>query len=277
MSKESKIHQGHKIIEIDIKNKYNLDNVIADIKLLSNSINELTQYKINCDIEEKMIEKKEDFYKKIIEEFQKSILSKTMSQSTNLSMDVQKIENQLKLIENIKNNNKEALINFVDRDDELGFEEYHNKIKEYKNTEKFKHEDEYEIFINPSLKFFETDFLDINIKEYNDNMGIIIGELNINIDGLDKQIQLRFNQDAIDEILINLQINLDNMDEDKISYSCFLILKNKNCITSANLNERMVHNGILILGKTIIKNSLKNIIDENHQCHVKLVLAELKF
>ena len=109
-----------------------------------------------------MIEKKEDFYKKIIEEFQKSILSKTMSQSTNLSMDVQKIENQLKLIENIKNNNKEALINFVDRDDELGFEEYHNKIKEYKNTEKFKHEDEYEIFINPSLKFFETDFLDIN-------------------------------------------------------------------------------------------------------------------
>ena len=277
MSKESKIHQGHKIIEIDIKNKYNLDNVIADIKLLSNSINALTQYKINCDIEEKMIEKKEDFYKKIIEEFQKSILSKTMSQSTNLSMDVQKIENQLKLIENIKNNNKEALINFVDRDDELGFEEYHNKIKEYKNTEKFKHEDEYEIFINPSLKFFETDFLDINIKEYNDNMGVIIGELNINIDGLDKQIQLRFNQDAIDEILINLQINLDNMDEDKISYSCFLILKNKNCITSANLNERMVHNGILILGKTIIKNSLKNIIDENHQCHVKLVLAELKF
>jgi len=277
MSKESKIHQGHKIIEIDIKNKYKLDNVIADIKLLSNSINELTQYKINCDIEEKMIEKKEDFYKKIIEEFQKSILSKTMSQSTNLSMDVQKIENQLKLIENIKNNNKEALINFVDRDDELGFEEYHNKIKEYKNTEKFKHEDEYEIFINPSLKFFETDFLDINIKEYNDNMGEIIGELNINIDGLDKQIQLRFNQDAIDEILINLQINLDNMDEDKISYSCFLILKNKNCITSANLNERMVHNGILILGKTIIKNSLKNIIDENHQCHVKLVLAELKF
>ena len=108
-------------------------------------------------------------------------------------------------------------------------------------------------------------------------MGVIIGELNINIDGLDKQIQLRFNQDAIDEILINLQINLDNMDEDKISYSCFLILKNKNCITSANLNERMVHNGILILGKTIIKNSLKNIIDENQQCHVKLVLAELKF
>ena len=48
-------------------------------------------------------------------------------------------------------------------------------------------------------------------------------------------------------------------------------------VTSANLNERMVHNGILILGKTIIKNSLKNIIDENHQCHVKLVLAELKF
>ena len=98
----------------------------------------------------------------------------------------------------------------------------------------------------------------------------------MNVDGLEKPLQLRFNQDAIDEILINLQIDLENFNEDKITYSSYLILKNKNCITSANLNERMVHNGILILGKTIIKNSLKNIVDENHKCHVKLILSEIK-
>ena len=79
-----------------------------------------------------------------------------------------------------------------------------------------------------------------------------------------------------DEILINIQINLDFFDEEKIDYACYFILKNKDSITSAILNEKMVHNGILILGKTIIKNSLKNIIDENNKCHVKLILAEFK-
>ena len=122
-----------------------------------------------------MIEKKEDFYKKIIEEFQKSILSKTMSQSTNLSMDVQKIENQLKLIENIKNNNKEALINFVDRDDELGFEEYHNKIKEYKNTENNKNNNSINNSINvenerkSKVRFSNNDNYFENIKEDDEN------------------------------------------------------------------------------------------------------------
>ena len=96
------------------------------------------------------------------------------------------------------------------------------------------------------------------------------------MEGLDNPIQLRFNQEAIDEILINIQINLDFFDEEKIDYACYFILKNKDSITSAILNEKMVHNGILILGKTIIKNSLKNIIDENNKCHVKLILAEFK-
>ena len=72
-----------------------------------------------------------------------------------------------------------------------------------------------------------------------------------------------------------MQINLDNLDEEKIRYSCYLILRNKNLITSAYLNESMVHNGILILGKTIVKNSLKNILDDN-KCHFKLIISEIK-
>ena len=276
MSNESKLHQGHKIIDIVGKNKYNLDNINHDIKTLSDTIKDLTQYKINIEIDSKLVEKKEDFYKKMVDEFQKKILSKTMRKSTSLSVDNQSIEKQLKLIENIKNNNKDAIINFVERDDKIGLEEYHQRIKDYKDINKYKHDDQYEIFIKPSLKFLETDFNVVDIMENNDNIGEVIGELNVNVEGLDKPIQLRFNQEAIDEILINIQINLDFFDEEKIDYACYFILKNKDSITSAILNEKMVHNGILILGKTIIKNSLKNIIDENNKCHVKLILAEFK-
>lgn len=276
MSKESKYHEGHKIVDIARKNKFNIDNVIQDIKSLSFSLKNLTQYKINIEIEEKIIEKKQDFYKKQLEEFQHMINNRTSSKSTKLDLDKQQIEKQTKQIEGIQNNHKEALINFVDRDDKLGLEEYHNKVINFKDTDKFIHNDYYDIFINPSLKFYETDFTPIEIKENEENIGEIIGEYNYDIEGMEHNVQLRFNQEAIDEILINIQINLENFDEDKISYSCFLILKNKNCITSANLNERMVHNGILILGKTIIKNSLKNIIDENNKCNVKLILSETK-
>ena len=276
MSNESKLHQGHKIIDIVGKNKYNLDNINHDIKTLSDTIKDLTQYKINIEIDSKLVEKKEDFYKKMVDEFQKKILSKTMRKSTSLSVDNQSIEKQLKLIENIKNNNKDAIINFVERDDKIGLEEFHQRIKDYKDINKYKHDDQYEIFIKPSLKFLETDFNVVDIMENNDNIGEVIGELNVNVEGLDNPIQLRFNQEAIDEILINIQINLDFFDEEKIDYACYFILKNKDSITSAILNEKMVHNGILILGKTIIKNSLKNIIDENNKCHVKLILAEFK-
>ena len=276
MTNESKLHQGHKIIDIVGKNKYNLDNINHDIKTLSETIKVLSQYKINIEIDSKLVEKKEDFYKKMVDEFQKKILAKTMNKSTLLSLDNQNIEKQLKQIENIKLNNKEAIINFVERDDKIGLEEYHQRIKDYKDIIKYKHDDKYEIFIKPSLKFLETDFNVVDIMENNDNIGEIIGELNVEVEGLDRPIQLRFNQEAIDEILINIQINLDNFDEEKIDYACYFILKNKDSITSAILNEKMIHNGILILGKTIIKNSLKNIIDENNRCHVKLILAEFK-
>ena len=199
-----------------------------------------------------------------------------MKKTSKLNSDKQNIESQVNQIEGVKNNHKEALINFVERDDELGLEEYYDKIKQFKDTDKYVHNDAYEIYMNPSLKFFETDFMEVDIKDYDENIGDIIGELNFNLEGINDQLHLKFNQDAIDEILINLQINLDNLDEDAVTYSCYLILKNKNCLNSANLNERMVHNGILILGKTIIKNSLKNIVDAEHKCHVKLILAEIK-
>ena len=275
MSKESKIHKDHNIIEIEKIKKYNINEIYEDINSLSDITKELSQYKINTEIEEKIIEKKDEFYAKMIDEFKQLISSKHTNRTTKLCLEKQQIQTQLNHIDGVKDNHKEALINFITRDDELGLEDYHKKIKDFKYTDKYIHNGIYNIFINPSLKFVETEFYAVEIREYEENIGEIIGELDIDNKELNKKIQLRFNQEAIDEILINLQISLDDLNEDQISYSCHLILKNRNCITSANLNERMVHNGILILGKTIIKNSLKNIV-EDHKCNVKLILAEMR-
>ena len=77
--------------------------------------------------------------------------------------------------------------------------------------------------------------------------------------------------------MFHILVLSQDFDEDKIRYACYLILRNKNLITSAYLNESMVHNGILILGKTIVKNSLKNILDNYNKCHFKLILSEMKF
>ena len=55
MSHENKLNQGHKIIDIVWKNKYNLDNINHDIKTLSDTIKDLTQYKINIEIDSKLV------------------------------------------------------------------------------------------------------------------------------------------------------------------------------------------------------------------------------
>ena len=274
-NKESKIHQNHKIIEIEKKNKYNIDQLITDVNSLSDTIGELNQYKINNEIENKILEKKDEFFKKMTEEFIKRFESGMLKKKSQLELNVKQIENQVKKIDGIKLNHKDALMNFVERDDQIGFNEYHQKVQNYKNIDNYIHNDIYEIYLNPSLKLYETDFFSMDIKENEE----VLGEYLFNINGLNKQLHFRFNQDAIDEVLINLQIIGDkdeNWDPNEITYCSYIVLKNKNCITSANLNERMFHDGILILGKTIVKNSLKNIIDVDNKCHIKIILAEFK-
>ena len=211
------------------------------------------------------MEKREDFYKKMVDEFQTKIISETKYKSTKLNLNNKNMEGRLNQIQGIISNNKDTIIHFVENDDSIGLKEYHKKIKDY-----------IEIIIKPSLKFFETNFNIIEIKESKNYNGEIIGELKIGIEGIDKPIELQFNQIIINKILINIKINLGDSDEEKMDYTCFLILKNKNSITPLTLNEKYKHNGILILGKTVLKNSLKNILDDDNHCNVKLIIAELK-
>ena len=222
------------------------------------------------------MEKREDFYKKMVDEFQKKIISETKYKSTKLNLNNKNMEGRLNQIQGIISNNKDTIIHFVENDDSIGLKEYHKKIKDYINIYGYKQDEQFEIIIKPSLKFFETNFSIIEIKESKNYNGEIIGELKIGIEGIDKPIELQFNQIIINEILINIKINLGDSDEEKMDYTCFLILKNKNSITPLTLNEKYKHNGILILGKTVLKNSLKNILDDDNHCNVKLIIAELK-
>ena len=256
-SNESKLHSGHTIIEINRKNKYNLEDINIDIKSLSNIIKDLNQYKLYNELESKFMEKREDFYKKMVDEFQKKIISETKYKSTKLNLNNKNMEGRLNQIQGIISNNKDTIIHFVENDDSIGLKEYHKKIKDYINIYGYKQDEQFEIIIKPSLKFFETNFSIIEIKESKNYNGEIIGELKIGIEGIDKPIELQFNQIIINEILINIKINLGDSDEEKMDYTCFLILKNKNSITPLTLNEKYKHNGILILGKTVLKNSLK--------------------
>ena len=274
-NKESKKHQNHKIIDIEKKNKYNIDELLSQVNSLSDVNKELNQYKINYEIENKILEKKEEFFKKMAEELELRFSNRLKTKKENLLMNIERIDNQLKKIDGIKYSHKDALMNFVEREDQKGFNEYLLKVEDFKKTENYVHNDNYGVYLNPSLKFFETDFFEIDIMENEE----ILAEYKFTIDGLKKQLHFRFNQDAIDEVLINLQIIGDKdeiWDQNNITYFSYIVLKNKNCITSANLNERMFHDGVLILGKTIVKNSLKNIVDDNNKCHVKIVLCELK-
>ena len=61
------------------------------------------------------------------------------------------------------------------------------------------------IFSKAFIKFYETDYIDIDVDEDNE----IIGEKKFNVEGLNQELNLKLNGEADDEILINLLVNLN--------------------------------------------------------------------
>ena len=269
ISKESKIHEGHRIITIEQKNKYNLDEIKEEINNLSNVVNEISEYKEIIEMDGKIIEKKEEFVKKVIDEFKDYYAKKSGEKKDILDKKSNLIQNQLDRINNIRNSYTESLNNFVERDDENGFKEYQQKIKNYKDTNDYQYPNNFDISFNPNLKFYETDYIDIDINEYDEN----IGEMYFNIEGIEKQLHFKLNGEAIDEVLVNLQIESDKLGDDKDRYFGLILFKKNNKATYLFLDEKMVHNEILILGRTIVRSGLKSIVDDQNKCHFKLILA----
>ena len=268
-NEESKIHSGHKIISIEQKNKYNLDEVKNEINNLPNVVNEIKGYKRNIELENKILEKKEEFMLTIIEIFTKYIGKKNESKKYELAKKNKLIKNQVDNINKVTNSYFDALTNFIDREDVNGCEEYYNKIKNFRDINRYKNTNNFNIYLKPNLKFYETDFIQIDINENNET----IGEGYFVVEGIDNQLRLKFSGETINEVIINLLINLQNIQTEKQEYYASLIVKIKNSALLLPLNEKMALNGTLILGKTILKNGLSALVDQNSKCHVKLVLA----
>ena len=270
MSEESKIHKDHKIISIEQKNKFKLDEIKEEINGLSSVVGIIKEYKDNIESDKTIIEKKEEFFIKVLDEFK--MFYKKKNESINYDLDIkhQIIVKKLDNINNIRNSHIDSLNNFVQRNDENGFNDYREKIKQLKELDGLKYPNDFVISLNPNLKFYETDFIDIDINENEET----IGEIYFNFDDFDKQLHFKLNGEALDEVLINLQIETDKLEDVKDRYFAYLIFRNQNNnITSINLDEKMNHNEILILGRTIIKSGLKNIVDKENRCHVKIILS----
>jgi hypothetical protein len=268
-NEESKIHFGHKIISIEQKNKYNIDEVKNEINNLPNVVNEIKGFKNNIELEKKIIEKKEEFIVKMIEIFTKYLGKKNESKKNELVKKNKLMKNYMDNIKIVKNSYIDALTNFVDREDVNGCEEYYNKIKNFNDINRYKLTNNFNIYLKPNLKFYETDFTQMDINEYNET----IGEVYFAVEGLNNQFHLKFSGEAINEVIINLLIYLGNINTEKQEYYASLIIRIKNNVVLLPLNETMVLNGTLILGKTILKNGLSALVDQNSKCHVKLVLA----
>jgi hypothetical protein len=270
ISEESKIHKDHKIISIEQKKKFNLDEVKEEINNLSNVVVELNSYKKNLDVVHKLVETKEEFIKKVLDEFKEFYSKRSQNKLFDVDLKNQLLKNQLDRINNARSKHNETLNKFVENDDLIGFEGYKKEITEYKNTNRYYYPKQYDINLNPKINFYETDFIAMDINEYNE----IIGESQFAIQGFEKVLNFRLNGEAIDEVLLNLQFETDKKEDAKDRYFGFLMFQsNDNSITTIGLDEKMEHNEILILGRTIVKSGLKSIVDKDKKCHFKLILA----
>ena len=269
MSEDSKIHKGHKIISIEQKNKYNLDEVKEEINNLVNVIEEIKGYKDNLNIDNKIIEKKNEFMTKTLDEFKVFYNKKSGDKRLDLDIKCQLIQNQLDKLNNIRNSYIESFNNFIEREDENGFKEYIKNLKDFKNTNIFKYPNNYNILFNPNLKFYETDFIDLDINENDDT----IGEMNFYVDGIEKPLLLKLNGETMDEILVNIQIESDKLGDEKDRYFALLLFKKDDSIINLNLEEKMLINETLVIGKSIVRHGLSTIVDEQHKCHFKLILS----
>ena len=63
------------------------------------------------------------------------------------------------------------------------------------------------------------------------------------------------------------------MGEEKDRYFALVLFKKNNINQYLFLEEKMILNEILILGKTVLRNGLKSIVDEQNKCLVKLIIA----
>jgi hypothetical protein len=253
----------------------NVRNIIEKINIENMDLNDkIKDYEIQCS------NFKNDNYtlnNVVIKE--RDLRCEKERQNQRLNYTTSSINNQLEAINQIKASCSESLNNFVERDDENGYHEYQKKILSLKDVKKFSYlNNNNNIFSKTFLKFYETDYIDIDVDENNET----IGEKKFNIEGLNQELHLKLNGETDEEIIINLLINLnafgdENERNESQKYHGYLLINNNCNVIGIFLNEKMIHENVLILGRTIIKNGLKTIVNEENKIHAKLILSHFNF
>ena len=269
LNKEHEVHSGHKIIDIEQRKRFKVDEVKSDINNFSKTIEEVDKYQLNLSNEIKIRKKKCDFYDKIIDGMKKLYNDKIERMDDDLYMKLTSIKNRKEEIRKIKETNEESIENYIVQNDLDGFNEYHQKIKNLQNLNDLKPPDNLEIVFKPQIKFFESDFMDIDIDLNKDLMGEYVCKL----EGFGPEIKIKFQKQVDDEVLASLFIEMDKPDENKERYDGFLITKNKDFISAGALEEKMYIDKNLILGRTLLRKSFFTVVDENYQSHVKLIFV----
>ena len=273
LNKEYEVHSGHKIVDIEQKKNFKIDDVKSDINNFSKTIDEISKYKINLSNEIEIRKKKCYFYDRIFEDMKKLYNDRIERLNDDLCMKLTTINNRTEEIKKIKENNEESMENYIVQNDLEGFNEYHKKIKELQNLDNFKPADNLEIAFKPQITFLESDFLDIDIDLNKD----MLGEYSCKLEGFEHEIKIKFQKQVDDEVLASLFIEMDKPDENKERYDGFLITKNKDFISAGILEEKMYIDKNLILGRTLLRKNFFTIVDENYQSHVKLIFAHCSF
>lgn len=267
-NEESKIHNGHQIISMKEKNRFNLESLKKDLDRLPFIVKQLLRFKDNLEKDNKILEKKQQFMKNVISDISEIYYKRSSNKKFNLEVNRKILEDHIKEINILKNSYAETLKNYIANNDQYGIKELKQKLIKYNDINQFQYLNNFDTYLNPNLNLYETDYLEININLYNETLG----EIHFNIQGIDKQIHLKLNGETLEEILINLLIKL-NEDNNNENYYAFVLIKKKNDIVSIILDEKMIHDGTLILGKTLIRDKLIAFVDEHNKIYIKVILV----
>lgn len=274
---ESKNHLNHLVITTEQDKKFKIQKTLSEIKNISNIKGNLENYSDNINSELKVYKNEEDSIVEMIEEFKNIFKEKIEIKKKELQEKSQKIQKRIDDIDKAVNYSEDAIKNFVNNKDEKGIKDYAKKIDSLRKFDELKHPNKFINNIHPKFELYQSKFLEIKINLEDEKLG----ELDFNIDGLENDLKLKIMNGGVDEALVNLMIQLNDIpnEDTKIYpfYANLIAKRSYEYICSLKLDEKMIHGGILVLGKTLIKNSLLEYINRHlHKFTFKVIICKIE-
>jgi len=271
-------HKGHKILEIEKLNKYNINEAIQEYKKLSNSKNELSKKINELSLKRKEYEIKKIRYIKILESLKEDITSKYEKQVRKLDEVLDSLKEKKENIESSIYSVPNSFYNIIERNDYGQGTQITEELKKlndsYKDNNDFKDKCDEIINIkrNLNIEYFETE----NINIIFPNEGNYIEEFTV----IDKEINFITNHDSRFKVQLlggNIIFSLFIKVDDKYyhlcqpKFHCHIIFTNSlRRIEYTEFNDQIYSNGEDILCVEIAYETMKDFIKEDNKFDFKL-------